>query len=240
MMRSLRILPILLLSLAPGPAAAAGNEPGGRWLVGEVPDGVEVVTPEAHQQNGAAVVEAAFHGAGLCVRWPEWSDDGRSFVVAEPSDCGSSDHAFGTPESLKIVAYFPGYRVATFESEWRQIGSPTTWKIELERLAFAPVAGVVRDRDGTPLSGAEVDISYLLFELMAYFEYDDGSVPRLALARTTTGSAGELEAAIPRLTEDPFFNPDLKMVEIWVGGRPTKRLSLNQLFAGRIEVWDPP
>ncbi len=228
----------LLLGLAPG-AAAGERETGARWLVGQLPEGTGLVAPEARQRKESAVVEVAYHGAGLCMRFPEWSGDGRSFVVAEPSDAcdiAAIDHVFGTPESLKVVAYFPGYRVATFESEWRQLGSPTTWEIEPKRLDPAPVTGRVMDHDGVAVAGAEVEITYSLFELMAYFGYDDGAVPSLDLARVRTDAGGEFRAEIPKLIEDPFFDAGLEMVQVWVGGRPVTRLSLNELFGGRVEV----
>lgn len=220
----------LVLSLSSSLVAEPSAEPN--RLVAHLPDGVEMES---------AIVQIAYFGKGLCILGPEWTDDGRSFVVKGPSSvCDvSRDLGFGTPRRMQIVAYFPGYRVATFESDWEKLDSPTRWKLTLDRLPVATVQGRVVNKQGQPRSSVDVEITYSLLELMDRFGYADGSVPVLTLVKESIDSEGGFSAEIPRLTVDPFFDPGQSTVEVRVAGVLLQRVSLEKLFAGRLEVVAP-
>lgn len=167
----------------------------GQAIVLEIADGVDLE---------GLLVEYGLYGRGLSMRRLTPEDGSRRLEIR----LDDPRSAWVRPvESVKILAYLPGFRAATLELDWREVGTPTTWEPDLVRLAVAPVQGRLIGPDGEPLANRQVRFSYLLDEAMHFFGISDGSVPSVELGSAVSDPEGRFHVDLPWLLGDPFIEP---------------------------------
>lgn len=191
---------------------------------------IEVTVPPAADEG--TVVEQGFYGKGLCMAPAQPS--GKDFVVRFDSRSCSLSSDFGEPTSIKVLAYVPGFKVATLEMAWQDVEAPTQWAPRFEPLPRASVSGRVIGPDGKPLTGV-LKIRYTLSEGMRFFGYFDGMVTVLELASVETDPEGRFHLELPWLPGDDFFQPDGYSLAVEMGKRRIY-LPLDELYQDKLEL----
>ena len=106
-----------------------------------------------------------------------------------------------TADVVKLFAYLPGYRIDHVDG----LRAGDAWEPFFVPLDSVPLEGRLLDSHGRPLAGETLVFTYDLIEAMDYFDYSDGSVPRLLLASAQTRADGSFSGSIPDFAGDPFF-----------------------------------
>lgn len=227
------------LSLAQLLLPGAIGSPSGAGVERPRPS-IELEISEVIETEGV-LVEYGFYGRGLCMRQlTEPDGSGRFAITFESRECDSLNHRFGMPEAVKAAAFFPGFQVVTLDMNWSEMGAPTVWKPNLVRLPLASIHGRLSNPDGEPLANREVRFYYRVTELMRFFGYAEGAVPRVELGTTRSDPEGQFWTELPWLLGDPFFEPRREIipgllsfpneaVEVEVGSWSTK-LSIAELY----------
>ena len=200
------------------PLASAGAGASERWI--------EVAVPA--EAGEGTVVEQGFYGKGLCMAPAQ--PGGKGFVVRFDL---SSD--VGEPTSVKVLAYVPGFKVATLEMAWQDVEVPTRWAPQFEPLPRASVSGRATGPDGKPLAGSLLKIRYTLSEGMRFFGYFDGMVTVLELGSVETDPKGRFHLELPWLPGDDFFQPDSYSLGLEMGKRRVY-LPLDDLYKDKLEL----
>ncbi len=189
------------------------------------------VPPEAGE---GTVVEQGFYGKGLCIDQLTPEPSGKAFVVRFDPRCSLSSD-FGEPTSVKVLAYVPGFKIATLEMAWQDVEAPTRWAPRFEPLPRASVSGRATGPDGKPLAGRMLRIRYTLGEGMGFFGYIDGMVMVLELGSVETDPEGRFHIELPWLPGDDFFQPGSHSLAVESGTRRVY-LPLDQLYSKELDL----
>lgn len=145
------------------------------------------------------VIVGGFHGAGLSVGRLPTRAGVHDYPVGPPAP------EIGTPTSLKLLVYIPGYRMVATEVPGNDLQTGMVFAPPLVPLPTTMVRGQLIDSAGRPLANESLKVDYMLMEQMAYFGYADGGVSSFHVSDTVTDDNGEFSFAVPSLLDDPFF-----------------------------------
>lgn len=157
--------------------------------------------------TASATAEVGLYGRGLCLRQVETGDNGKVVVDTDElaADCSSGSHDFRPIDRIRIVLLAQGHGVVTDESGT----ASRSWKPELTTLPTFQLRARISP---PPPGGASIAIDYSLIEAMSFFNYIDGSVPRVHLGSADVDSEGRFGVEIPDLRQDPFITSGLTLV----------------------------
>jgi len=174
-----------------------------------------------------AVIVGGFHGAGLSVGQLPTRAGVHVYPVGPPVP------EIGTPTSLKLLIYIPGYRMVATEIPGKDLQTGMVFAPPLVPLPTTMVKGRLIDSAGQPLENESLKVDYMLEEQMGYFRYADGVVGSFHVADTVTNDNGEFSFVVPSLLDDPFFAGFIEQ------GRFASRGSFQISSAGERGFMDP-
>jgi len=108
-------------------------------------------------------------------------------------------------ESLKLLIYYPGYKLVAAEFSKDALKTRQTFVPPLEKLPTTPLEVRLVNSKQQPLSDQTLHLWYDLVEAMPFFGYVDGPVPHLLIATVKTNERGAVTLEVPTFAEDPFF-----------------------------------
>lgn len=121
-------------------------------------------------------------------------------------------HGFIQPISInttkvKVLGYYPGYRLATVEVSGAYIPSQMPVILNFMKLPTVPLTLRILNSKGEPAANCKVVIRQSLQE-QRYFGYIDGAVSDFRAAPVASGvtdGSGIWKTKVPKLSEDPLF-----------------------------------
>ncbi|MHB0999566.1 MAG: hypothetical protein ACYC27_09990 [Armatimonadota bacterium] len=123
---------------------------------------------------------------------------GHEFILSVPK----------TTTKVKVLAYYPRYRLATAEVSGKTISNRMPVILSFKKLPTVPLTLRFIDSKGDPVRNYRVVIRQSLQE-MPYFGYFDGAVfdyYAVPVASGTTDASGILKTKVPKLSVDPMFS----------------------------------